>query len=242
MTFLCRISVAVFLLASSLVAAAQETPTEREAARGVLQKMADLERSLDIPALVQRLTGPNPQRDQVVSRARQLMDTELLAMSDDITRHPEIGFVEKRSVQILTDYLRKHDFDVQPGVAGLDTAFVAKWKGSKGAPILAVILEYDALRARVFDLCVMRCLQVGGRVRGTVEHGLVGQVLRVEIGEVRRQHCNRTLPVAVLSNLDREEPTLDRARELGVIGCLLKSQTVPRTLAGHIRSWLPHPP
>jgi CheY-like chemotaxis protein len=62
------------------------------------------------------------------------------------------------------------------------------------------------------------------------------------LGEVRRQHCNRTLPVAVLSNLDREEPTLDRARELGVIGCLLKSQTVPRTLAGHIRSWLPHPP
>src|SRR5438067_1772620 len=145
MTFLCRISVAVFLWASSLVAAAQETPTEREAARGVLQKMADLERSLDIPALVQRLTGPNPQRDQVVSRARQLMDTELLAMSDDITRHPEIGFVEKRSVQILTDYLRKHDFDVQPSVAGLDTAFVAKWKGSKGAPILGVILEYDAL-------------------------------------------------------------------------------------------------
>jgi CheY-like chemotaxis protein len=62
------------------------------------------------------------------------------------------------------------------------------------------------------------------------------------LGELRRHRCNRTLPVAVLSNLDREEPILDRARELGVIGCLLKSQTVPRTLAGHIRNWLPPAP
>src|SRR5438105_3318065 len=86
----------------SSLANAQETPTEREAASGVLQKMAELERALDVPATVQRLTGSNPQRDQVVAHAKQLMDTELLAMADDITRHPEIGFVEKRSVQILT--------------------------------------------------------------------------------------------------------------------------------------------
>jgi DNA-binding response OmpR family regulator len=62
------------------------------------------------------------------------------------------------------------------------------------------------------------------------------------LGEMRRQRCNRTLPVAVLSNLDREEPVLDRARELGVVDCLLKTQTVPRTLAAHIRSWLPTGP
>jgi CheY-like chemotaxis protein len=60
--------------------------------------------------------------------------------------------------------------------------------------------------------------------------------------ELRRQRSGRKLPVAVLSNVDREEPRLDRARELGVIGCLLKSQTVPQTLAGHIRTWLPARP
>jgi DNA-binding response OmpR family regulator len=59
------------------------------------------------------------------------------------------------------------------------------------------------------------------------------------LGELRRQHRNRTLPVAVLSNLDSEEPALDRGWKRGVIGCLLKTQTVPRTLACHIRSWLP---
>jgi len=74
------------------------------------------------------------------------MDKELLALADDITRHPEIGFVEKRSVQKLTEYLRQHDFDVKIGVPGLDTAFVARYKGNNGPPNLGVIVEYDALR------------------------------------------------------------------------------------------------
>jgi amidohydrolase len=130
--------------ATSLVA--QETPTEREAARGVVQKLDSLEKSLDLPALVAKVSAPNAQRDQVVARARELMDTELLAMSDDITKHPEIGFEEKRSVQILTDYLKKHDFDVKIGTPGLPTAFVARYTKSSGAPNIGVIVEYDALR------------------------------------------------------------------------------------------------
>ena len=126
--------------------AAQETPTEREAARDVLRKMSELEKSLDIPGTVARLTAPNPTRDQVVARARELMDKDLLALADDITKNPEIGFVEKRSVQKLTEYLEKHNFDVKAGVAGLDTAFVARYKGNNGSPNLGVIVEYDALR------------------------------------------------------------------------------------------------
>src|SRR5215475_11464953 len=124
----------------------QETPTEREAARDALRKMAALEQSLDVPALVARLTAANPARDQVVARAKELMDKELLALSDDITLHPEIGFVERRSIQKLTEYLKQHDFDVQTGVAGLETAFVARYKHNNGSPNLGVILEYDALR------------------------------------------------------------------------------------------------
>ncbi len=128
------------------VARAQDTPTEREAAKDVIKKMADLEASLDVPALVARLTGPNAARDEVVARAQQLMDTELLTLADDIATHPEIGFEETRSVQKLTDYLRKHDFSVEKGIGGLDTAFVAKFRRNNGRPILGVILEYDALR------------------------------------------------------------------------------------------------
>jgi amidohydrolase len=136
------------ILACSLLSA-QETPTERDAAREVLRKMDVLEKSLDIPGLVTKLTSANSAREQVVARARELMDKELLAMADDITKHPEIGFVEKRSIQKLVDYLQQHNFDVKVGMAGLETAFVARYKGNNGAPNLGVILEYDALRGTI---------------------------------------------------------------------------------------------
>ena len=134
-----------------VVTAAQETPTERSAAADVIRRMNELERSLALPQLVARLTGRDARRDAVVARARDLMDRELLAMADDITRHPEVGHKEERSVKILTDYLRAHDFDVETGVAGLKTAFVGRYKKGTPGPNLGVILEYDALRGTTRD-------------------------------------------------------------------------------------------
>ena len=125
---------------------AQETPTEMIAAKGVLSDRAVMEKSLDIPKLVATVTAADAGRDKVVARAKQLMDTELLAMGDDITAHPEVGFEERRSVKVLTDYLKQHGFTVEMPVAGLETAFVARWKGVGDGPNLGVILEYDALR------------------------------------------------------------------------------------------------
>src|SRR5437899_7059427 len=134
------------LVMSAVPLFAQETDTERSAARDVMKKLSALEQSLDVPGWVSRLTAPNAERDRVVARATELMEKELLALADDIATHPEIGFEEKRSVQKLTDYLRQHDFTVQTGVAGLDTAFVARSAHATGAPTLGVIVEYDALR------------------------------------------------------------------------------------------------
>jgi amidohydrolase len=143
-SFVAILSTVLLLLATR--APAQETETERDAARDVIARMDSLERSLGVPALVTRLTAANPERDRVAARARSLMESELLALSDDITRHPEIGFEEKRSVAKLTDYLKAHHFEVEMGVAGLPTAFVARYTGNRGAPELGVIVEYDALR------------------------------------------------------------------------------------------------
>ena len=138
-----------FVVTSTLPA--QETPTERTAASDVVQKMAVMQKTLDMPSLVTRLTGENPVRDAIAARAKELMDTELLKMADDITHHPEIGFKEERSVRILTDYLKAHDFDVTMGGAGLSTAFVAKYRKGTPGPNLGVILEYDALRGTKGD-------------------------------------------------------------------------------------------
>ena len=47
----------VLVLLAPLAASAQETPTERDAARSVVRKLDSLERSIDVPALVSKLTS-----------------------------------------------------------------------------------------------------------------------------------------------------------------------------------------
>ncbi|MBL0169846.1 MAG: peptidase dimerization domain-containing protein [Gemmatimonadaceae bacterium] len=137
---------AILLLACTATLGAQETATERDAAKDVLRKMAALEQSLDVPGLVAKLTASNAARDQVVARAKELMDKELLALADDLTKHPEIGFQETDAVRKLGAYLTTHGFEVTTGTAGFKTAFVARYKQGAGLPNLGIIVEYDALR------------------------------------------------------------------------------------------------
>lgn len=144
-------TLALVIVLAANGARGQETPTQRDAAREVVAKMATLQKEIDAAGWATKLTAPNAARDAVAARAKALMDAELLAMSDDITRHPEVGFKETRSIQILIDYLKAHEFEVTQGVAGLETAFVARYKRNNGKPVLGVIVEYDALRGTERD-------------------------------------------------------------------------------------------
>ena len=148
MTFRSLVAAVMIVLGSTLPAPAQETQTEKEAARDVLKKMSALQTSLDVPAVVAKIAGTDAARDAVAARAKALMTSELLALSDDICTHPEVGYKETRSVEKLAGALRAHNFDVQVGktAAAFDTAFVARYKGNNGSPQLGVIVEYDALR------------------------------------------------------------------------------------------------
>ena len=136
--------ITLLLAASGCIA--QETPTERDAARGVVKQIGDLSQTLGVPSMVTKLSAADKGRDEVIARVKQLLQTDLLPMSDWITQHPEIGFQETQSVAKLTAYLQAHDFEVTVPVAGLSTAFIAKYKHGTPGPNLGVILEYDALR------------------------------------------------------------------------------------------------
>jgi amidohydrolase len=141
----------IFALLIGLPLSAQDTQTEKEAARDVLRQMGELEKSLDVPGLVAKLTAPNVERDKVVARAKQLMDADLLNLGDAITKDPEIGFQETRAVGKLMKYLQQHGFEMEQGIAGLGTAFVGRYKRNPETPKdlgpnLGVVLEYDALR------------------------------------------------------------------------------------------------
>lgn len=93
----------------------------------------------------------------------------MIEMNDWMYHNPESGFLEFKASAMLTEELKKHGFEVEMGVPGLDqefdrlkiigglpadysgpagipTAFKAKYKGTTEHPVIGFAVEYDALR------------------------------------------------------------------------------------------------
>ena len=93
----------------------------------------------------------------------------MIEMNDWMYQNPESGFLEFKAAEMLTGDLKKNGFEVEMNVPGLDpnfdklrliggltpdykgpsgmpTAFKAKYKGKSESPVIAFIVEYDALR------------------------------------------------------------------------------------------------
>ncbi|QUH00720.1 M20 family metallopeptidase [Saccharopolyspora erythraea] len=86
---------------------------------------------------------------------------DLVALSRDLHAHPEEGFAEHRSVRQVAELLRRHGFDAEVGVGGLETALrvdagygdeasgaASGGDGAEaraGVPHVAFLAEYDAL-------------------------------------------------------------------------------------------------
>lgn len=70
---------------------------------------------------------------------------DLCSMADEIFDHPETGGKEYRAASLLTDYLRDNGFQVEQGLADLDTAFRAVYQNGEGGPRIGILCEYDAL-------------------------------------------------------------------------------------------------
>ena len=73
------------------------------------------------------------------------MRDQLIAISDEIHRNPEVAFQETKAAQLLVNSLKKAGFEVQHGVAGMDTAILAVHPEKSKGPTIAVLGEYDAL-------------------------------------------------------------------------------------------------
>lgn len=71
------------------------------------------------------------------------LEDELTALARDLHDHPELGFEEHRSSRRVADLLEEHGFEVEHGVADLDTAFVAT--AGSGPLHIGICAEYDAL-------------------------------------------------------------------------------------------------
>ena len=63
-------------------------------------------------------------------------DSQLIDISDTIHQNPEVGLEEYQACQLLTSRAEELGFEVDTGVAGLETAFVARYEGKKKGLVL----------------------------------------------------------------------------------------------------------
>ena len=69
--------------------------------------------------------------------------SNLINISDKIWNLAETAFNEHESSKLLADYASENGFNVEMGVAGMPTAFVATY--GQGEPVISVLGEFDAL-------------------------------------------------------------------------------------------------
>jgi aminobenzoyl-glutamate utilization protein B len=94
-----------------------------------------------VPAL--SLPGAAQEGHDLVSRNLDRNHATWSEVALEIWGLAEVGYLEHRSSALLQDQLRSAGFQVEAGVAGIPTAFVASW--GEGGPVVGILAEYDAL-------------------------------------------------------------------------------------------------
>ena len=90
--------------------------------------------------------GSNSALNETATNAIDAAREELFGIALDIHAHPELNYQEFHAAKLLSDTLEAHDFAVERGIGGVETAFRATLEGGAGdGPTVAVLAEYDAL-------------------------------------------------------------------------------------------------
>jgi amidohydrolase len=84
-------------------------------------------------------------KDRIGQAVDRLAD-ELESLSRKIHDNPELAYQEVKAAGWLSDFLAGRGFEVERGVAGVETAFRATVETGRG-PTIAILCEYDALPA-----------------------------------------------------------------------------------------------
>jgi metal-dependent amidase/aminoacylase/carboxypeptidase family protein len=80
-----------------------------------------------------------------IKQAIEACREDFYRISQYIGENPELGHEEFKASKMLTEELKKHDFNVELGTAGLATGFEAVYDSGLPGPNIAFMSEYDAL-------------------------------------------------------------------------------------------------
>jgi amidohydrolase len=83
-------------------------------------------------------------KSTVLRRAEKIRP-EIIELKNYLGANPEVGLEEFKASKAVSGYLEQRGFRLERKIAGMDTAFIARWGDNKKAPHLALIGELDAL-------------------------------------------------------------------------------------------------
>lgn len=87
-----------------------------------------------------------PYLKQNIIRQVDSLAADIIDVSKQLYNNPETAYKEYQSCRLLSDFLRKRDFDIETGVGGIETSFRARPNGVQPQkPTVAFLAEYDAL-------------------------------------------------------------------------------------------------
>ena len=68
---------------------------------------------------------------------------ETADIARNLWEYAEVGYLEEKSSGLLRETLAAENFEIEAGVAGIPTAFVASY--GEGGPVIGILAEFDAL-------------------------------------------------------------------------------------------------
>ncbi len=102
--------------------------------------------SLIVPALAGAQTAPDPRLDRLKTELARSIDAKAkLAqqMVDQVFSFGELGMQETETSKYLAGILEQNGFAVERGVAGIPTAWVARW--GHGSPVISLGSDIDGI-------------------------------------------------------------------------------------------------
>ena len=91
---------------------------------------------------------PDEKLDQLKTEVVQKLDAQAKTaqvMVDKVFSFAELGFQEIETSKYLTDILEQNGFEIEHGISGIPTAWMARWSNGTGKPIIALGSDLDCI-------------------------------------------------------------------------------------------------
>ncbi len=87
----------------------------------------------------------NMDKTEIINYIDKEVAADIVSVSHSVWEFAELSLKETRSAALFVEKLKEHGFEVESGLAGIDTAFSGRFVSGSGRPVIGILGEFDAL-------------------------------------------------------------------------------------------------